>query len=132
MHRTHEVGRGGGKRAVDEAHLAKGQPLIVIQDGDDVATALRDLQAGERVPYRQGGAAGTLEVLESIPFGHKVALRDLPTGAEVHKYGAVIGRTTAAVRAGVLVHIHNLSGVRGRGDLAAGAGKGVAADAVEG
>lgn len=117
---------------MDEAHLTKGQPLIVIQEGDDVATALRDLVPGERLPYRVGGKTGVLEISEPIPFGHKVALRSLLHGAEVHKYGAVIGRATAAVRSGAHVHVHNLAGVRGRGDLVSGAPKGVSTDASEG
>jgi len=117
---------------MDEAHLEKGQALIVIGPGDDVATALRELEPGERVVYRMAASGETLEIVERIPFGHKVALRSLPAGAEVHKYGAVIGRTTAAVRAGAHVHVHNLSGVRGRGDLAAGGAKGGTADAPQG
>lgn len=125
------LGEAGTAR-VELTHLTKGQPLIVIQDGDDVATALRDLAPAERLPYLTSGTTAEVEILEPIPFGHKVALRSLPQGAEVHKYGAVIGRLTSAVRVGALVHVHNLSGVRGRGDLAGGAAKGAVTDALEG
>lgn len=112
-------------------------PLLVLAGGDDVGAALRDLGAGERVAYTAGAEQRTVQILEPIPFGHKVALRDLPAGEPVHKYGAVIGRTTAMVRAGAHVHVHNLSGIRGRGDLAAGAraqgdGKGTTAHAAQG
>ncbi|MEK8225871.1 SAF domain-containing protein [Oerskovia sp. M15] len=37
-----------------------------------------------------------------------MALRDLPAGAPVHKYGQSIGVTTRAVTAGEHVHSHNL------------------------
>ena len=109
---------------MEEGHLERGQAVVVMTPADDVATALRELVPGERVSYRVGQRADTVEVRARIPFGHKVALRDLAEGDAVHKYGAVIGRTTAAVRAGEHVHVHNLSGVRGRGDLAATRGDG--------
>lgn len=106
-----------------EQPLAQGQPLVVMHEGDDVATALRDLKPGERVDFRVGARAGTLEVRQPIPFGHKVALRDLQSGETVRKYGAVIGRATGPIAVGEHVHVHNLEGVRGRGDLAAHGGK---------
>ena len=62
--------------------------LVVLHEGDDVGVAVAD----------DDGA----------PPGHKVALRDLPAGTLVHKYGQVIGRTTVDVRAGDHVHVHNL------------------------
>jgi altronate dehydratase small subunit len=102
-----------------EEPLAQGQPLVVMHESDDVATALRALEPGERLSYRVCGRQGTVEVRQAIPFGHKLALRAIDAGAAVRKYGAVIGRATAAIAAGEHVHIHNLSGVRGRGDLAA-------------
>ncbi len=63
--------------------------LLVLHPDDDVAVALAD---------RPG-----------VPGGHKEARRDLPAGALVHKYGQVIGVTTAPVRAGEHVHVHNLA-----------------------
>ncbi len=114
----------GVRRQMDGAHLEKGQALIVIGAGDDVATALRELLPGEHAVYRMGATTQSIEILERIAFGHKVALRDIPAGSEVHKYGAVIGRAIADVRAGTHMHVHNLAGVRGRGDLAAGGAKG--------
>lgn len=108
---------------MSEQPLAQGQPLVVMHEGDDVATALRDLQSGERVAFNVSARTGTILVRQPIPFGHKMALRDLQAGETVHKYGAVIGRTTAPIAAGEHVHVHNLSGIRGRGDLAAPGGK---------
>jgi altronate dehydratase small subunit len=110
-----------------EDGVQAGQAVVVIAESDDVGTALRPLAPGERIAYRVGARQGQVTVREAIPFGHKVALRDLAQDSEVHKYGAVIGRTTAAVAEGALVHVHNLAGIRGRGDLArarAGAGGG--------
>jgi altronate hydrolase len=79
--------------------------LVVLYEGDDVAVATAALIAGTPVPAR-GMADVTLRT--DVPAGHKVALRDLPAGKLVRKYGQVIGRTLTDVRAGEHVHVHNL------------------------
>ena len=50
----------------------------------------------------------TLTARGEIPAGHKIALCDIGKGEAVIKYGAVIGRATAPIRAGEWVHTHNL------------------------
>jgi (2R)-sulfolactate sulfo-lyase subunit alpha len=45
---------------------------------------------------------------QAIPLGHKLALRDFAVGDDVLKYGCVIGRIVAPVKAGEHVHTHNL------------------------
>lgn len=84
---------------------AASRDLLRLDPTDDVAVALRELAAGERLAV--GGAA--VEVRETIEFGHKLALRDLAAGAKVLKFGWPIGILTAAVRAGDPVHSHNLA-----------------------
>ena len=54
-----------------------------------------------------GGRA--YQLLEDIPFGHKIALRDFACGEEVVKYGEPIGHITEPVKAGGWVHSHNLA-----------------------
>ena len=49
-----------------------------------------------------------LTVLEDIPIGHKVALRDLSAGDTAVKYGQDIGRIVAPVAKGHHVHTQNL------------------------
>jgi len=63
------------------------QPLLLHPD-DDVAVAVAELSG--------------------VPRGHKVAVRDLPAGTAVRKYGQVIGVATAPIGAGEHVHTHNL------------------------
>ncbi|BEL03154.1 altronate dehydratase family protein [Actinoplanes sichuanensis] len=77
---------------------------LLLREQDDVAVATRDLAAGEVL--RHDGRE--LTVANPVPRGHKIALRDLTTGTPIHKYGQVIGRTTADVPAGDHVHAHNL------------------------
>lgn len=84
--------------------IATGTSVLVMADGDDVAVALRDLQAGESLPVGDG----VLLVTTLVPSGHKVALTDLEVGATVHKYGQSIGVATAPIRRGEQVHSHNI------------------------
>ncbi|HEX3464312.1 MAG TPA: UxaA family hydrolase [Candidatus Elarobacter sp.] len=85
-----------------------------LKDDDDVAVALRPLAPGTVVRF---GGPG-LTVASEIPTGHKFATRAIADGALIRKYGQVIGRASAAIRAGEHVHVHNVEGTRGRGDLA--------------
>ncbi len=73
--------------------------LMKINVADDVAVALLDLP--------KGTMADGVCLLDDVPFGHKVAIRDLPAGAEIIKYGAPIARATRDIRAGEHVHTHN-------------------------
>ncbi|MDB5027855.1 MAG: altronate hydrolase [Candidatus Eremiobacteraeota bacterium] len=90
-----------------------------LKDDDDVAVALRDLAPGAEVRFGAAGATGALAVtlVSSIPTGHKFATRPIAEGALIHKYGQVIGKASAAIATGEHVHVHNVEGTRGRGDL---------------
>ena len=89
-------------------------PVIVISDKDNVATALEALEPGRVVT-----AVGlSVTVHEPIPRGHKLAVCAIPAGAEVTKYGSPIGIAIADIAVGTHVHTHNVSSSRGRGDLA--------------
>ena len=88
-------------------------PAIVISTNDNVATALEALEPGTVL-----NDAGGVMVRDTIPRGHKVALRAIPAGSAVVKYGSPIGTATADIPAGAHVHTHNVASTRGRGDLA--------------
>lgn len=76
-----------------------------VDPKDAVATALRDLMAGEQVE----GPFGALTLLADVPKGHKVAIRAIAVGAEVVKFGWPIGRATQAIATGEHVHVHNVA-----------------------
>ncbi|HEX3549500.1 MAG TPA: UxaA family hydrolase [Candidatus Elarobacter sp.] len=86
-----------------------------LKDDDDVAVALRPLDAGQTVRF--GGAA--LVVAVPIPTGHKFAVKPIAARALIRKYGQVIGKATCGIGVGDHVHVHNVEGTRGRGDLEA-------------
>ena len=85
--------------------------VVVISDRDNVATALEPLEAGRRVE----GRGRTVEALEPIPPGHKIALEPIAAGQSVVKYGSPIGLATWDIRAGAHVHTHNLSSAAAAG-----------------
>jgi altronate dehydratase small subunit len=84
-----------------------------LKDEDDVAVALRPLAAGRTVRF----GADAITVAAEIPSGHKFATHPIAPGALIRKYGQVIGKASAAIAAGEHVHVHNVEGTRGRGDL---------------
>ncbi|MGN6820371.1 MAG: UxaA family hydrolase [Sphingomonas sp.] len=78
---------------------------VRIDSGDNVATLLADVAAGEAVVA--GGAPVTAAV--AIPRGHKIALAPIAAGEAVIKYGFPIGHATAAIASGEHVHSGNLA-----------------------
>ena len=85
---------------------------LVVHPSDDVATALRDLEAGERIWVRGSIQGVELELAEPIPLCHKLALHPLTPGQPVRKYGEIIGVASQATLAGAHVHVHNLKSTR--------------------
>ncbi len=74
--------------------------IIIIRDGDNVALAVEPINAGEN--------SDGIFAVNNIPFGHKLALKDIKNGEPVIKYGFSIGRAAKDIRAGEWVHTHNL------------------------
>ncbi len=68
---------------------------IKINPADNVAVALTDLKAGQRV--------GGVVLRTDVPRGHKAALVALAPGDNVIKYGFPIGHVTRAVEAGEMI-----------------------------
>jgi len=101
--------------------IEAGADALVMDAADHVATAIRDIATGQTVQYVVQGVRLSLVAEEAVPFGHKIAITDIPEGEKVRKYGEVIGRATTAIPKGRHVHVHNIEGIRGRGDKAKGA-----------
>ncbi len=96
---------------------------IRINPKDNVATLVETAAPGDEVLVTTGRMIETLIAKEGIPLNFKVALVTIPQGEAIIKYGEVIGEASVEIPAGSLVHIHNLVGRRGRGDLARKEGK---------
>lgn len=78
--------------------------LIRIDPSDNVAVALEALCAGAECVVN----GQTVTLLDDIPFGHKIALKNIAAGEDVIKYAGAIGRATKVIKAGEHVHVHNL------------------------
>ncbi len=90
---------------------------MMLSEEDNVATCLEEVSSGTSVEVQLGEQTRRVVAIEAIPFGFKIATADIAKGSQVKKYGESIGIASEDIREGDLVHIHNLEGTRGRGDL---------------
>lgn len=89
---------------------------ILLHPRDNTVTALSDLQADEEIILETQTPAEHLRLRQAIPYAHKFARTRIPQGADVIKYGEVIGMATSTIEPGDHVHVHNVDGKRARGD----------------
>jgi len=94
--------------------MAQKSKAIVINENDNVATAIVPLNIGATVSLTAQGIIDKIRLVSSIPTGHKFALVAIPKGSDVIKYGEAIGQTTAPIAKGEYVHVHNVVGHRGK------------------
>lgn len=78
--------------------------LLLLSEQDNVVVACANLQRGQRV--RIDGE--DVQLSADAPVGFKIARRDFAAGEKVTKHGAAIGSSTAAIRRGEIVHLHNM------------------------
>jgi len=90
---------------------------IIVNEKDNVASALANLSRGEDVEVSIGPIAYKIKLVSDISFGHKFALKRIGKGEYVIKYGEVIGKATKEIQVGEHVHVHNVESLRARGDL---------------
>ncbi len=79
------------------------KPALQLKATDNVAVVRVPLSAGSTVEV----SGAQIEVRENINPGHKLALRPIPTGAPVIKYGEFIAKATSDIAVGAWVHTHN-------------------------
>jgi altronate dehydratase small subunit len=93
---------------------------LIVNNKDNVATAITNLRKGEEVIVPFESNKQKFILLDDIPLGHKFSLKDMHKGTHIIKYGEIIGLASTNISAGAHVHIHNVMSTRGRGDLAEG------------
>lgn len=87
--------------------------FLVHREGDAVAVATRDLSPGAvEGGYLEGPASVTVDLVETVPLGHKFALRDLAAGDEVIEYGVCVATAAKDITTGQHVHVHNVRSIR--------------------
>ncbi len=88
--------------------------ILLHEATDDVGVAAMDLMAGEEIEAvtLEGAPVATVTVIENVPLGHKVAMRDMPEKHHVQEYGRSIGYASQPIQRGGHVHVHNIKSLR--------------------
>jgi altronate hydrolase len=81
------------------------QVAVHLRPEDNVAVAARNVLAGEEIQYN----GCTLTIERRVGMGHKIALRRIPKGEAIYKYGQIIGFASQDIAIGDHVHVHNVS-----------------------
>ena len=80
---------------------------ILVNDKDNVVTAVSDFKKGREVTYKVGSEARQIKTNEAIPYGHKIALTRIAKGSAIIKYGEMVGQAKSDIEPGEWVHTHN-------------------------
>ncbi len=78
------------------------QNTIRLHPDDNVVIAIRDLMPGDKIE------GVSVPLAKSVPRGHKIATAAIAAGANVYRYGQIIGQATADIAQAEHVHQHNL------------------------
>ncbi len=84
---------------------------VLLAQNDDVAAMLAAVAPSAKVSVISTGSGATVVELparQQIPFGHKIAIKDIAAGAAIIRYGYPIGVATADISQGEHVHSHNM------------------------
>ena len=82
-------------------HDARDTVAVVVVEGVKAGTALNGWIMDEDRMI-------SVQALQDIPIGHKVALKDMSIGDTVWKYGIDMGKVVAAIQTGQHAHVHNI------------------------
>jgi hypothetical protein len=77
-----------------------------VHAADNVATLLGDTAAGSFITIVGPAGAHDITAREKIELGHKIALVPITDGAQITKFGVVIGIATRLIEPGEWVHLH--------------------------
>lgn len=78
--------------------------IFKINPADNVAVVTAAVGKGEKLELEDKSVTAA----QDVAFGHKIAIKDIPKGEAVIKYGYPIGNASENIKAGEKVHSHNL------------------------
>lgn len=90
----------------------KGWDAVVLNEADNLATALRHLKAGEDVSFKVGGESRKVTLVTDVALCHKFSIADIQAEEPVLKYGETIGAASQAIECGAHAHVHNIKTLR--------------------
>jgi (2R)-sulfolactate sulfo-lyase subunit alpha len=87
-------------------------PDFLVHEAADVVgvVVVEGLKAGQEITgwVMKEDETVSVKILNDIPIGHKVALKDLASGDTVIKYNTDIGKVVAPIKKGEHLHVHNV------------------------
>ena len=87
-------------------------PYFLVHEAADVVgvVVVEGLKADQEITgwVMKEDETVTIKILNDIPIGHKVALKDLASGDTVIKYNSDIGKVVAPIKKGEHLHVHNV------------------------
>lgn len=91
--------------------------IIIMDFQDNIGFVKQDVSKGQKIDIQCQEIKTLIHAKEDIPFGFKIALRDIRQGEKIYKFGEAIGIASVPIVKGEMVHVHNVEGLRGRGDI---------------
>ena len=85
--------------------------FLVHEAADGVGVVVVEgLKAGQEITgwVMKEDQTVKIKILNDIPIGHKVALKDFATSDTVFKYNTDIGKVVAPIKKGEHLHVHNV------------------------
>lgn len=83
---------------------------ILLDSKDNVVTVLGNMKIGDElfIYDMENNFIEKLNIIEDIPYGNKIALRDIGANESAIKYGEKIGMAIRDIKKHELVHVHNV------------------------
>ena len=85
---------------------------FIVHDKTDTVgvVVIEDVRPGQKLTgwIMQTDETISLKALDTVPLGHKIALRNIKNGETILKYGHDVGRAVADIGKGRHVHTNNL------------------------
>jgi len=82
----------------------KNKIAVIINENDNISVACDDFLANESILIEDK----KIVLLDDVKMAHKIAINDIKNGEDIIKYGVSIGSATKDIKAGELVHLHNM------------------------
>lgn len=89
--------------------------ILLHEASDDVGVAVMDLKSGDEIEAvtLEGEPVSQIILVDDVPLGHKVAMRDLSKDKHIIEYGEKIGYAYTPIKIGAHVHVHNIKACAG-------------------
>ncbi|MCJ8322454.1 MAG: UxaA family hydrolase [Rhizobiales bacterium] len=79
--------------------------LMLLDDDDNILMVIQPLKKDEEIWLGQV----KIKLEQDVKVGFKLARKSIDKGAEILKYGYVIGVAVNAIRQGEIIHFHNIA-----------------------